>query len=368
MKPMLRLTALLAAVLLLAACKPETLEVLQERDIVYTVGTDRNAAHLKTDAEWDALLERFCNYAAEGSAVTFYNSVSHGGTVRKAATKDAVTYSTTSREEMKQWMRRMEDAGMTVTVTYDSGTGTWNGMAYASASSSQSECPFDSRGATLSLFSVSEDSQVRFSRGNLQYHSVNNTWQMAAEQYVGLGENAEWTTLFDWNTNDTQPWMAGHDTVFSGLAGQWRMLNEEEWRYLLEYRSASPLGGATDARYAQVSVDGVRGLLLFPDSYSHPAGIMLPVSINASSSAAWNANSYTQSEWALIEEAGAVFLPLAGYRSNGSATHTGTAGRYWVAADIIAMGYNALYIDDNMVAVSAWFGDMETSIRLVCGE
>ena len=368
MKTSIKLFALLAAVLLMAACKPEPVEVLQERDIVYTVGTDRNAAHLKTNAEWDALLERFCTYAEGGSAVTFYNTVSHGATVHKAATKDAVTYSTTSREEMKQWMRRMEDAGMTVTVTYDAGTGTWNGMAYASAPSSQGESPFDGQGATRSLFSVSDDSRVRFSRGNLQYHSGNATWRMAAEQYVYLDENAEWTTLFDWGSNDSQPWMAGHDTLFAGLAGQWRMLNEEEWRYLLEYRSASPLGGATDARYAQVAVDGVRGLLLFPDSYSHPAGIMLPVSINGSSSAAWNANSYTQREWALIEEAGAVFLPLAGYRSNGSATHMGTAGRYWVAADLMAMGYNALYIDDNMVGVSAWFGDMGTSIRLVCGE
>lgn len=368
MKPILRLTALLATVLVFAACKTEPVEVLQERDIVYAVGTDRNTAHLRTDAEWDALLEHFCNYAEGGSMVTFYNSVSHGSTVQKTATKDAVTYSTTSREEMKQWMRRMEDAGMTVTVTYDAGTGTWNGMAYASAPSSQGESPFDGQGATLSLFSVSDDSRVRFSRGNLQYHSANNTWQMAAEQYACLADNDSWTTLFDWNINDTQPWMAGHDTVFAGLAGQWRMLNEEEWRYLLDYRLASPLGGATDARYAQVTVDGVRGLLLFPDSYSHPAGVMLPVSINGSNSAAWNANSYTLSEWNLIEEAGAVFLPLASYRSNGSAVHMGTAGRYWVAADLMAMGYNALYIDDNMVGVSAWFDDMGASIRLVCGE
>ena len=68
--------------------------------------------HLKTDAEFDALLERFCGYAQEGSEVTFYNA-------NRASTgaKDVTNYSTTSREEMISWMRQMEDAGMTVTVT-----------------------------------------------------------------------------------------------------------------------------------------------------------------------------------------------------------------------------------------------------------
>ena len=34
---------------------------------------------------------------------------------------------------MKRWMAQMEDEGMTVTVTYDPATGTWNGTAYATA-------------------------------------------------------------------------------------------------------------------------------------------------------------------------------------------------------------------------------------------
>lgn len=100
-----------------------------ERDIVYTVAEETTTVHLATEAEWQALLDRFCDYAEGGSSVTFRNAKS----ANKSATKETVTYSTTSREEMKRWMAQMEDEGMTVTVTFDSNTGTWNGTAYATA-------------------------------------------------------------------------------------------------------------------------------------------------------------------------------------------------------------------------------------------
>ena len=126
MRTSVKLFALLAAVLMLAACTPEPVEV--ERDIVYTVDETTTTVHLRTDTEFDALLEQFCDYAEEGSTVTFHNA-----NKSPKGTKDATTFSTTDREAMKRWMAQMEDEGMTVTVTYDPATGTWNGTAYATA-------------------------------------------------------------------------------------------------------------------------------------------------------------------------------------------------------------------------------------------
>ena len=138
MKHTVKLFALLAAVLCLTACEKNN---DKQRVITYTVttvGTQRAASavdktttvHLETEAEWQELLDRFCDYAEEGSEVTFYNA---NHKAAKSPTKEAVTYSTTDREEMKRWMAQMEDEGMTVTVTYDPATGTWNGTAYATA-------------------------------------------------------------------------------------------------------------------------------------------------------------------------------------------------------------------------------------------
>ena len=132
MKHTIKLLVLLAAVLCTVACEPT--DQNRERTITYTVkGKAAITVHLTTEAEWQALLDRFCEYAESGSAVTFYDAAkgSHGKTLRQS--KEATTFSTTSREEMKRWMARMEEQGMTVTVTYDSQTGTWNGTAYAVA-------------------------------------------------------------------------------------------------------------------------------------------------------------------------------------------------------------------------------------------
>jgi len=129
--------ALLAAVLSFAACNKDKEELRHERDIVYTVAEKTTTTvHLTTETEWEALLDQFCDWAEGGSSVTFRNA----NRTTKSTTKEAVTYSTTSRQEMKDWMRRMEDEGKTVTVTYDSQTGTWNGTAYANAASTNPDC------------------------------------------------------------------------------------------------------------------------------------------------------------------------------------------------------------------------------------
>jgi hypothetical protein len=137
----IKLFALLAAVICLAACNKDKEEVRHERDIVYSVASAETGralsadntetsttVHLTTEAEWQSLLDRFCDWAEEGSTVTFHNA-----NKSPKGTKDATTFSTNNRDEMKRWMAQMEDEGLTVTVTFDSNTGTWNGTAYATA-------------------------------------------------------------------------------------------------------------------------------------------------------------------------------------------------------------------------------------------
>lgn len=139
MKHTLKIFTLFAAVLTMVACEKDNEKpVNHERDITYTIAPAASAIdnattttiHLETEAEWQELLDRFCDYAEEGSEVTFYNA---NHKVTKSATKDATTFSTSDREAMKRWMAQMEDEGLTVTVTYDPATGTWNGTAYANA-------------------------------------------------------------------------------------------------------------------------------------------------------------------------------------------------------------------------------------------
>ena len=122
-----KLAPLLLALLLFGACQPTDRE--RQRDITYTVANEQPATvHLASEAEFQTLLSNFCDWAEAGSEVTFWNGT-QASSLR--ATKEATECSTTSREEIKRWMAQMEDAGLTVTVTYDPATGTWHGTAYA---------------------------------------------------------------------------------------------------------------------------------------------------------------------------------------------------------------------------------------------
>jgi hypothetical protein len=144
MKHALKIFTLIAALLTMAACEKNPESNDKQRDITYTVGTPSSSwhmadtaattvtVHLETEAEWQALLDRFCDWAEEGSTVTFHHA---NNEAKGHATKDATTFSTSDREAMKRWMAQMEDEGLTVTVTFDSNTGTWNGTAYATAPS-----------------------------------------------------------------------------------------------------------------------------------------------------------------------------------------------------------------------------------------
>ena len=128
-----KLASLLLALLLFGACQPTDRE--RQRDITYTIAKEQPATvHLASEAEFQTLLSNFCDWAEAGSEVTFYNpSRIPSSKSQNPNPKEATTCSTTSREEIKRWMAQMEDAGLTVTVTYDPATGTWNGTAYANA-------------------------------------------------------------------------------------------------------------------------------------------------------------------------------------------------------------------------------------------
>lgn len=143
MKKTLRFAALLAiAIFAFSACeRPNNIDPdgnqpnndPKKRVVVYTVGNTENRQSLETEGEWDALLDVLCNQAQNGNKVTFYNmdQTTYLTGNKAGNTKAAKTFSTTNRDEMKAWMRKMEEEGRTVVVTYDNGT--WTGMAYASA-------------------------------------------------------------------------------------------------------------------------------------------------------------------------------------------------------------------------------------------
>ena len=243
-------------------------------------------------------------------------------------------------------------------------------------------------------FSVSSTKQVQFSQGNLQYHCTQKKFRFADNQYTVIGSGngyvsvsyAGYIDLFGWGTSgfdDKSPTMTSTTPSLYGPTGDiagtnydwgvynniqnggtgWRTLTSAEWSYLLNSR--------TDAQSKRglAKVVGVCGLVILPDNFKMPTGCTL-ISGNSS----FTQNVFSSAEWDKMEDAGAVFLPAAGYRysSNGIsyATYINLMGYYWTStasgtlnAYSVQFGQGFCYVDGSEVQRFNGF-----SVRLVRDE
>lgn len=230
---------------------------------------------------------------------------------------------------------------------------------------------FDDNGASLALFSVAEQKYIRFSRGNLQYKPLTDTWRFATTQYSYIGpDNAnispiynDWIDLFGWGTSgypsgalafspcDTSPLfsdyypggnpendLAGeHDSCDWGIyasitnggnqKGLWRTLTTEEWQYLLSYgQHANHL---RDGKWGLGTIAGLYpGIIILPDNWILPDNLTFTPGL----SAGWYTNAYPIDAWIRMEKAGAIFLPAAGRRISTTPSFVDYYGDYWTSS------------------------------------
>lgn len=270
------------------------------------------------------------------------------------------------------------------------------GHVYVIPSEDMSGYAFDEDGASKKTFSVSSELSVKFSAGNLQCvpHTQQRKWRFAPHQYdlVSEGDNQSisalslaWIDLFGYGTSGTKvgssytqvlPSSTSQDgTAYCGanLTGSylradwgfnsigygmtqssapWRTLTHDEWVYLLARSGGSKKGGAT--------VNGVYGLVILPDDWTLPTGLSF------SSSSNFTSNVYELRDWDKMEKAGAIFLPVAGYRLGTTLNMTTSAGYYWSSTASTdgkssCLMFNQYTQNANMAVSRAW----GCSVRLV---
>lgn len=268
-------------------------------------------------------------------------------------------------------------------------------------------------GELTGRFSVNETKQVYFSQGNLQavissdgptdtYNYTASKWKFAPTQWSYVGNNAGNNSFAAGTTVDLFGWVgtsASYDTyglctnsneaTFYGNSTQdalksdwgalaienggntansgWRTLTRDEWDYLFNSRKASTVGGTADGRYAKAKVNNVAGVILFPNSYTHPDGVTAPTNVNTAT-ANYTANKYSVDDWTLMETAGAVFLPAAGYRNNINVNKVGEYGHYWSSSPNASYGFYAdrvRFYDNTMYLPNSGDRQEGNSVRLV---
>ena len=251
------------------------------------------------------------------------------------------------------------------------------------------------------VFSVGENSQIYFSQGNLQYQASIGIWRFAENQwdYVGADNanisetNSGWIDLFGWGTSGYnhgavcyQPWSTsqtnsdyyaygdyqynlydqtgqadwGYNPISNGSnqENHWRTLTQPEWNYVFNTRTT--LSGI---RYAKANVNDVNGVILLPDDWDSGT-----YSLNSTNSggASFSSNTLTASQWSTLEQAGAVFLPAAGYRSEASVYSVGSYGSYWSASFSGSSYARAVRIGGSYLGTGSNFDRYDgRSVRLV---
>ncbi len=244
------------------------------------------------------------------------------------------------------------------------------------------------------LFSVAEWRQVIFSPGNLQFSTAGShttaegtasgTFRFAEHQYDYLGQanalvsdtNTGWIDLFTWGSsgwhvapysekdgdydieslcgNEAYADWGVYNAIGDGTPGTWRTLTCDEWDYLVNRRASSTVDGVDSARYAEATVCGVAGIILLPDQFERPATLTPIANINHNNfTISFNDNVYNAEEWSLMEKAGAVFLPAAGFRGGTWLSTIGEGGSYWASTCNAARQAYAMLFIDGLVNASA---------------
>lgn len=310
-------------------------------------------------------------------------------------TKQGVCWSASERPTIEDNCIETEDSlivisGLAENTTYYVRSFAINkkGTSYGRQLSFTTKSVSEKEGRIAKGFLISDTMQVYFSQGNLQYHAVNNTWRFAESQQDMIGvDNASisatydgWIDLFGWATSgyDAAPYTTAlnyslygygfgeknisatiydwgeYNTIGSSSAGDWRTLTNSEWTYILFNRpNAQNLRGL-----AQLS--GVAGLVLLPDNWELPEGCAFEPTVEA-----YSTNTYSVSQWSVMEQNGAVFLPAGGNRYGTTIKEGGIAGYYW--SSTTAGKYSAYSISfvEGLVAADRSYRIYGRSVRLV---
>ena len=258
-------------------------------------------------------------------------------------------------------------------------------------------------------FSVSADKKVKFAPGNLQYtQSTQSTkkWGFAENQYdvIGADNVTGGTTLYDatygysnsgtaladkkidlfgWSANNTTaPWGISISTSNDDYSGDfvdwgknigdgntWRTLSTDEWDYLFYTRTdASSKYGVA---HINLNADGsqyTNGIIVLPDSWTCPSGITFKSGVADNYGEQYYADyqTFTLPQWQQLEQAGAVFLPAAGFRSGTSVSDVQNDGSYWSStAYLTDIAYYVYFRSDKLNPQDDFDRNYGRAVRLV---
>ena len=147
----------------------------------------------------------------------------------------------------------------------------------------------------------------------------------------------------------------------------WRTLSADEWKYLLNTRSAMKIGTKDNARYVRATVHEKTGLIIFPNQIVWIETTMGDAPTTCNNATDNYTYAPTDAQWTVLEAAGCVFLPAVGWRGGASVSYVGQRGYYWSSSALAEDSEYARVMVFNSygTSVSGIFRLQGCSVRLV---
>ena len=156
------------------------------------------------------------------------------------------------------------------------------------------------------------------------------------EYYNGslVDENAN----YDWGVYHSASG-SSTDKIINGGSYSWRLLTYDEWSYVINrtnkvytrewpdsYKQTKNL--FCDATITGVMTNNVKGVIIFPNSWN--GDFYRNIKYGNESGCTFNSNVFNADQWAMLENMGCVFLPVAHVRNGTSMTYL-NEGHYWTS-------------------------------------
>ena len=211
----------------------------------------------------------------------------------------------------------------------------------------------------VGVFSVSATKQVSFAPGNLQYMPSRKIWRFAPDQTKIIGEYNKnlsdtyngWVDLFGYSSATTNfgaitstdnvgywgdfiDWAV--NTIGADAPNTWHSLSSAEWMYMISSRNnaANLCGLAT--------VEDIHGAIILPDNWANPRGISFVPRVSREVSK-FSDNILPFADWKLLEQEGAIFLPVTGQRTGNKVDAPSKNGFYWTSSGIKRFVLNEIH-------------------------
>jgi len=228
---------------------------------------------------------------------------------------------------------------------------------------------------------------------NQKYYMPNNT--LAYEKpdpndwstWVGADVFYGPTGKHDLSVNNHSDWGSSIESNSS-----WYTMSKAEWIWLLGVKYKTPEDVTIDpepgvtcrattnslgdnTRYTKAKISGMYGIIIFPDSYTHPLETQLNYINYSNENLSFkddNVNLIDLNDWLLMEAAGAVFIPAAGQRFLDFSTYDTTdvtdvnkGGNYWTSSYANNGSAITLFFDAGLITFNHNYRFQGLNVRLV---